>query len=233
MTRIEKLTKALCAELETMDTDARVAALNDVRRALHEVSPFESHPVDLVLWVHADRVVSNAENPNKVAAPEMAALHESIKQSGFTMPVYAAEFDATELRTVNGKTGDYKVIDGHHRGQIVKKHKDVAKSTHGYQPITLAKPKALADHLYEMWLHNEARGKWNEERSVDLVATISELGEKPHRMAKKLNMEAERLIRMKAQTGIAASYAKEPFSRSWVAVEGDGTMDDEREDGRA
>jgi hypothetical protein len=74
-----------------------------------------------------------------------------------------------------------------------------------------------ADLIYAMWEHNEARGKWNEELSADLVSRLNDLSEDDHRMAKGLGMEAERLIRMKAQTGIAASFAKEGFSRSWVA----------------
>ncbi|EFJ2946641.1 transcriptional regulator, partial [Escherichia coli] len=36
-----------------------IQALNHLRRALHEVSPFAQEPVDCVLWVKADEVVTN------------------------------------------------------------------------------------------------------------------------------------------------------------------------------
>jgi hypothetical protein len=228
VTKIEELTSALCAEIAALGTDAKVDALNAVRRALHDVSPFKAHPVDCVLWVKADQVISNAVNPNKVAPPEMKALHESIKQSGFTMPVYAADASKVDMPRLKNGGGTHVVIDGHHRGQIVKKYKDIEESTYGYQPVTEGKPKDIASLSYEMYLHNDARGKWDEQLSVDMVAMLSELGEGTHRMAKKLNMEAERLLRMKANTGMAASFAKEPFSRSWIAVDGDGDLDDER-----
>lgn len=40
-----------------------IRALNDLRRVLHEVSPFAQEPVDCVLWVEADEVVANDYNP--------------------------------------------------------------------------------------------------------------------------------------------------------------------------
>jgi ParB-like chromosome segregation protein Spo0J len=212
---ITTLMQQVCANIETLALDEKVEALNMIRRMLHEVSPFKGEPTDCVLWAKATNVVSNAVNPNKVASQEMKLLHQSVKNYGFTMPIVTVRSSLNAMPTLG--TGTHTVVDGHHRCQIVRNHKDISTRTHGYSPIVELDCSDPADLIYAMWEHNEARGKWNEELSADLVSRLNDLSEDDHRMAKGLGMEAERLIRMKAQTGIAASFAKEGFSRSWVA----------------
>ena len=58
--------------LATLPLPALVDTINRLRRALHEVSPFASEPVDFVEWVPAPAVTANEYNPNSVAPPEMA-----------------------------------------------------------------------------------------------------------------------------------------------------------------
>jgi hypothetical protein len=44
-------TEALVSVLETLGIDDKVSALNHIRQALHEASPFKGEPVDFVQWV--------------------------------------------------------------------------------------------------------------------------------------------------------------------------------------
>ena len=69
------------------ETAELVEALNDVRGALHELSPLKHHPVDFVRWVPAGLVQANDYNPNQVAPPEMELLRLSIDHDGYTQPI--------------------------------------------------------------------------------------------------------------------------------------------------
>ena len=73
------------AELETLDDDELMTALNDARQLLATASPYQDHPTDCTLWVPARKVVSNDYNPNRVARPEMKLLLDSIHADGVTM----------------------------------------------------------------------------------------------------------------------------------------------------
>ena len=66
--------KYLVDAVASMPISAKIEALNHIRQALHEVSPF-ADPIDCVLWVQADQVRGNDYNPNKVAPPEMRLLN--------------------------------------------------------------------------------------------------------------------------------------------------------------
>ena len=73
----------LVAKLSCMQLADKVAALNIIRAALHEVSPFFGEPVDCVLWVKNTTVFANDYNPNSVAPTEMKLLELSILQDGY------------------------------------------------------------------------------------------------------------------------------------------------------
>ena len=81
---LSALTGALAA---IKDQAELVEALNEVRGALHELSPLRHHPVDFVRWVPAGTVQANDYNPNQVAPPEMELLRLSIDHDGYTQPV--------------------------------------------------------------------------------------------------------------------------------------------------
>src|SRR4051812_44617012 len=95
---------ALITELKSMPVDDRVEALNKIKIALHEVSPFKHEPVDCVLWVSANEINANDYNPNSVAPPEMKLLEHSIIEDGYTQPIVAWK---------NGS--NFEVVDGFHR----------------------------------------------------------------------------------------------------------------------
>ena len=55
---VEKMTQLI----KTMRLHEKVQALNKIRRALSECSPFQD-PVDLVEWIPAQKVQANDYNP--------------------------------------------------------------------------------------------------------------------------------------------------------------------------
>jgi len=70
---------SLIFHLEAEPLDERINAINEIRKALHEISPFKDEPVDFVEWVKTESVFANDYNPNSVAPPEMQLLRVSIQ----------------------------------------------------------------------------------------------------------------------------------------------------------
>lgn len=199
----------LATQIAEMPLAQRVEALNAVRRILHEVSPFRSEPVDLVTWIPNDRVTANEYNPNKVASTEMQLLHRSIKEDGYTQPIVT--FPSGEAAIV---------VDGFHRHRVGKEKADVRERVHGYLPV-VGIDKPLAERMASTVRHNRARGKHQVDLMSEMVVKLVNLGQSDQAIARQLGLSADELIRLKAQTGIAALFANQPFSRSWVAVDGE------------
>src|SRR3990167_1227314 len=121
---IEKA-RQLCAEIAALDDADKISVINEIKLALHEVSPMHAEPVDCVLWVQGDTVQANDYNPNIVAPPEMKLLEHSIVTDHFTQPIVTWP--------VNGHR---EVIDGFHRNRVGKECKKVRERLHGYLPVT-------------------------------------------------------------------------------------------------
>src|SRR5690606_21437712 len=96
----------LAAQLAQLDENTRTDALNEIRAALHEVSPLKDQPCDYVRWVPAKEVEGNAYNPNVVAPAEMRLLERSMRDNGITM--------AIAVWRENG-SDHYEAADGLHR----------------------------------------------------------------------------------------------------------------------
>ena len=110
--------------IQQMPLHEKVAAINAIKRQLHEISPFKDEPVDCVVWIPSDSVTANEYNPNKVAPPEMELLEVSIVNDGYTQPIVTwAKDDAHE------------VVDGFHRSRVGKESKLVAQRVQGYLPV--------------------------------------------------------------------------------------------------
>lgn len=54
----EKLNEII-DHIHNLPLDQKVDAINSVKKALHNISPFATEPVDCVLWVKNDTVHSN------------------------------------------------------------------------------------------------------------------------------------------------------------------------------
>jgi len=105
--------------------DNKIHILNEIKKMMHDVSPFKTEPVDCVLWVKNNTVHANDYNPNSVAPPEMELLRLSISNDGYTQPIVSMD-NGDETR---------EVIDGFHRNRVGKECSDIQKRVNGYLPV--------------------------------------------------------------------------------------------------
>lgn len=201
----------LFARLDNFDLPEKVEALNRLRRMLHDRSPFNREPVDLVEWVPAETVTGNDYNPNVVAPPEMRLLQLSIMADGYTQPIVGWPTE----------TG-VEVVDGFHRHRVGKEVKAVSKRVHGYLPVTRLNPERTGreDRVAATIRHNRARGVHQVDAMSDLVADLVKRGRSDSWIAKELGMDADEVLRLKQVTGLAELFRDREFSKAWEADHG-------------
>lgn len=207
---IEALVSKIVAEIEPMPADERIEALNRIRSALHDVSPMRAEPVDLVLWVPAERVEANDYNPNTTAPPEMRLLEHSILEDGYTQPV------------VTWMDGDRReTVDGFHRGEVGRNSKRVRKRTHGYLPVTTVNASRTdrGDRMAATIRHNRARGKHRVDGMSQIVQELTRRNWTEARIARELGMDPDEVLRLKQITGLAELFAEREFSQAWEPEE--------------
>lgn len=206
---IQKLVKKIKDEINNLNNlDEKVSAINDLRAAIADVSPFQE-PVDYVRWVPADRVHANYYNPNKVANPEMKLLHESIKLDGYTQPIVAYKLENSH----------YEVVDGFHRNRIGKEYKDIGDRIHHYLPLTII-DKPLDERIGSTIRHNRARGTHQIQPMSDVVADLVNDGWSDERICKELGMEPDEIVRLKQSQGAFPHlFQNHIFSKSWTEFE--------------
>lgn len=194
------------AGIKALPLAAQVEAINTLRRALHEVSPFASEPVDFVEWVPAPSVSANDYNPNSVAPPEMELLRVSIMADGYTQPIVAMPDEA-----------GFTVIDGFHRNRVGKECADVAARVHGYLPVVRIKAsqEGRADRMAATVRHNRARGKHRVDAMSDIVVELKRRNWSDEKIAKNLGMEPDEILRLTQITGLAEMFADQNFSLAW------------------
>lgn len=196
----------LKTELAGMDEIDRIAAINEIRLALHELSPFRAEPVDCVLWIPAEEVVANDYNPNKVAPPEMRLLELSIREDGYTQPI-----------VVCGKNRHYEVVDGFHRNRVGKESPAVRERVRGYLPVTVINPdrEDKGDRIAATIRHNRARGKHTVDGMSEIIQDLARRNWNDEKIARELGMEPDEVLRLKQITGLAEMFADEEFSEAW------------------
>ena len=196
----------LIKQLETMPEKERIEAINEVRRKIHEMSPFKDEPVDCVLWVEADKVQANDYNPNAVAPPEMKLLQHSIREDGYTQPIVGFwDEDIIE------------VVDGFHRNRVGKECPDIRERVKGYLPVTIINGDRMdrGDRIASTIRHNRARGKHVVTAMSDIVLELSRRNWSDQRISKELGMEPDEVLRLKQITGLAELFANQEFSEAW------------------
>jgi len=206
---IEHLATQLCEEIAALPLDEKVETLNQVRKQLHQVSPFQE-PVDCVLWIKQEKVISNDYNPNKVAAPEMKLLEVSITNNGFTFPIATADVGSGDELVSESPN---MIADGFHRS-IVGRSGNIRKRMHGYLPVAHIKSDRLIEATIEF---NRARGKHEIELMAEIVRKLIVMGRTDTDIAKHLGMEAEEVLRLKQMTGLAGLFKDQPYSKAWVS----------------
>lgn len=201
--------RELCGEIAGLDTDEAIEVLNEIKIALHAISPFKDEPVDCVLWVKADAVEANDYNPNIVAPPEMKLLKVSIDEDGYTQPLVTWKDD-----------GHREVVDGFHRYRIGTEDKGICKRIHGYLPVTTVNEWRTdrGDRIASTIRHNRARGKHQVQAMSEIVVELSRRNHSDEWIARELGMDPDEVLRLKQISGLAEMFANHEFSEAWEVV---------------
>lgn len=142
---------------------------------------------------------ANDYNPNRMPDTEMGLLKECILKFGFLFPIIAT-FDKTK--------GKYRIIDGYHRYEALKR---IGASEASIIDMNLP----YHDAVQLTVLMNRIKGLHQVELMSDLVMKLEDLGLDDAEICKNLGMEVEEYLRLKQQLGIAHSFRNHEFSKSW------------------
>jgi ParB-like chromosome segregation protein Spo0J len=200
--------KNIVEQLKEMDIDDRVSAINEIREAIHNVSPFKDEPVDFVRWVKNDAVQANDYNPNSVAPPEMKLLEHSIDNDGYTQPIVTWS-----------KEDSIEVIDGFHRHRVGKESKIVNERVKGYLPVVQIKEdrEGRNDRIASTIRHNRARGKHRIESMSEIVLELKRRNWSPKKIGVELGMDQDEVLRLAQITGLSEMFQDKEFSEAWEA----------------
>lgn len=194
------------AKLADLQGDDLVEALNEVREALHSISPFKNEPVDFVRWVKTENVRANDYNPNSVAPPEMQLLRLSIQEDGFTQPV-----------VTNFEEDVRVVIDGFHRNRVSKECDDIRQRLRGYLPIVQIRASQTdkENRMASTIRHNRARGKHQVEAMTNIVLDLKRRNWSSEKIGKQLGMDPDEVLRLAQIGGLADAFMDKDFSEAW------------------
>lgn len=197
------------SEIPEFSMGDQVDIINEIRKSIHEKSPFKNEPVDLVLWVKNSEVHANDYNPNSVAPPEMELLRLSIAADGYTQPIVS----------MLEETGGREVIDGFHRNRVGKECNDIQERVHGYLPVVTINQSRedKSDRMASTIRHNRARGKHRVDSMSEIVIELKRRFWTDEKIAKELGMDADEVLRLTQITGLAEMFADKDFSEAWEA----------------
>ena len=198
----------LFPEYENLTTDEKIDLINEIKIALHDISPMRNEPVDCVLWVRGEIVKANDYNPNSVAPPEMELLRQSIVEDGYTQPIVSYKAEEEII-----------VVDGFHRNRVGKECNQVKDRIYNRLPVVNINQwkESKSDRMASTIRHNRARGSHNIELMSQIVTELVEMGKGDAWICKHIGMSADELLRMKQITGLASLFKNKSFSEAWEA----------------
>lgn len=209
---LQRVQEFITDDLSKFSLDDKVDTINSIKKMLHEASPFNSEPVDCVLWVKNDTVHANDYNPNSVAPPEMELLRLSIANDGYTQPIVSMMDDGKETR---------EVIDGFHRNRVGKECEDIQSRVHGYLPVVTIRDeqKGFNDRVASTIRHNRARGKHKVESMSDIVVDLKKRNWSDKKISKELGMDQDEVLRLAQISGLTELFKNTDFSNAWEVDE--------------
>ena len=77
-------------------------------------------------------------------------------------------------------------------------------------------PEDIKDRIASTIRHNRARGEHNVTQMSNIVAELVMLGWEDEEIGKQLGMQADEVLRLKQNTGIAEIFKNHEYSHSWV-----------------
>lgn len=199
----------LLDHLEKCDLDERIETINEIKKKLHDVSPFKNEPVDCVLWVRSDNVIANDYNPNEVAPPEMQLLEVSILNDGYTQPI------------VTWKDGErIEVVDGFHRNRVGRESKIINERINNYLPVVYinSNQSDKGSRIASTIRHNRARGKHIVSAMSDIVIELKKRNWSEQRISKELGMDEDEILRLCQISGLAEAFENDDFSEAWESA---------------
>lgn len=203
------LAEQIKEQLSALTGDALIERVNELRAAIHDLSPFKSEPVDFVRWVKAETVHANDYNPNSVAPPEMELLRTSISADGYTQPIVSMSND----------DGTREVIDGFHRHRVGKECAEIQARIHSYLPVVeiRSSQQDKNDRMAATIRHNRARGKHKVESMSSIVVELKRRFWSDEKISKELGMDSDEVLRLQQISGLAAIFSDSEFSQAWEA----------------
>ncbi len=204
------LTSIVAEQIASMDLDDKVEAINYIREAIHNESPFKTEPVDFVRWIKNDKVGANDYNPNSVAPPEMELLRLSIANDGYTQPI---------VSWLHSDKVEFEVIDGFHRHRVGKECEEIQDRVHGYLPLVAISEgrEGRNDRIASTIRHNRARGKHKVDSMSEIVIELKRRNWSPKKIGTQLGMDQDEVLRLVQIRGLAEMFADQEFSEAWVA----------------
>ena len=209
---LKRVKEFIDCDLSMFSIEDKVDTINSIKKMLHEVSPFNTEPVDCVLWVKNDTVHANDYNPNSVAPPEMELLRLSISNDGYTQPIVSVMDEGKNTR---------EVIDGFHRNRVGKECEDIQSRVHGYLPVVTIRDeqKGFNNRVASTIRHNRARGKHKVESMSDIVVDLKKRNWSDKKISKELGMDQDEVLRLAQISGLTELFKNTEFSKSWEVDE--------------
>ncbi|HFZ8993768.1 TPA: IbrB-like domain-containing protein [Citrobacter freundii] len=201
----QRLIQQVTDFLNSLDEKEKIDAINELRLAIHRVSPFRDQPVDCVLWVNHEAITPNDYNPNHVAPPEKKLLQKSIEADGFTQPIVVADTEAER----------YEIIDGFHRHDLATGKAELRAQLKGYLPVTCLQ-RNRHERIAATIRHNRARGRHQIHPMSEIVRELSLQGWSETKIGKELGMDKDEVLRLKQINGLQELFAGRRFSNAWT-----------------
>lgn len=200
--------RKLFLELASLGEGEQVETINEIKKALHEVSPLRGEPVDCVLWVPAASVGANDYNPNSVAPPEMKLLEVSILEDGYTQPI---------VTFLDGERRE--VVDGFHRSRVGKECESVKARIRSYLPVVTINEGRTdkGDRIAATIRHNRARGEHRVAAMSEIIVDLKRRNWSNEKIGRELGMDPDEILRLSQISGLAEMFKDTQFSQAWEA----------------
>jgi ParB-like chromosome segregation protein Spo0J len=154
--------------------------------------------IRMPVLVPLDYLVPNPWNPNAVARPELELLKLNIKKSGFCFPIVVIQESPTR----------YMIVDGFHRHVV-------ARELHMREVPVVILDAPVSELMAATIRFNRARGTHQINQMSNIVADLTGKGMTGSEIAKNLGMDADEVLRLKQNSGMAELFADHVYSQAW------------------
>jgi ParB-like chromosome segregation protein Spo0J len=106
------------------------------------------------------------------------------------------------------------IVDGFHRYQVCKTHKDISEPRGNQVPIVIIN-KSINDRMASTVRHNRARGRHATTGMASMVFAMLEKGWTDEEVCNQIGLEAEELLRLKHITGFSKLFESTTYQNAW------------------